>query len=146
MDNIQLARKIRKLCKLKNITVKSLLDNCGINKNFIYELEKRGKVPSVDTVTKIADYLDIPVDYLLSRYEYAKFYQERYCNISIVYPKYVNQDAENDINQDTEDYGTYTLSKQEAELVGLYRMLSAEDRAKLISSMFDLEDNLQKMQ
>ncbi|MDO5549037.1 MAG: helix-turn-helix transcriptional regulator [Eubacteriales bacterium] len=67
MDNIRLARTIKILCKSKKITVKSLLENCKINRNFMYDLEKKAQTPSADKLEAIADYLDCSVDYLLGR-------------------------------------------------------------------------------
>ena len=51
----------------KKITVKSLLENCNINRNFMYDLEKKAQAPSADKLEAIADYLDCSVDYLLGR-------------------------------------------------------------------------------
>lgn len=67
MDNKQIAETIKFLCKSKNITVSFLLAKCEITKSFIYDLEKRNTSPSVDKISKIADYLDCSVDYLLGR-------------------------------------------------------------------------------
>lgn len=67
MNNIQLAVTIKTLCKAKKITVKSLLENCNINRNFMYDLEKKAQAPSVDKLEAIADYLDCSIDYLLGR-------------------------------------------------------------------------------
>lgn len=67
MDNIQLANTIKTLCKLKKITVKSLLESCKINRNFMYDLEKKAQAPSVDKLEAIADQLDCSIDYLLGR-------------------------------------------------------------------------------
>lgn len=67
MDNVQLANIIRKRCKAKKITLKSLLEQCGINRNFMYDLEKNAQAPSADKLEAIADYLDCSVDYLLGR-------------------------------------------------------------------------------
>ena len=61
-----MAEKIKILCKTKKITVKLLLENCNINRNFIYDLENNNK-PSIETLEKIADYFDCSTDYLLGR-------------------------------------------------------------------------------
>lgn len=67
MNNVQLANIIRLLCKSKKITVKNLLENCKINRNFMYDLEKKAQAPSADKLVAIADYLDCSIDYLLGR-------------------------------------------------------------------------------
>lgn len=67
MNNKQTADIIRILCRQRHITIRNVLDNCGINRNFIYDLEKAEKVPAADKLESIADYLDCSVDYLLGR-------------------------------------------------------------------------------
>lgn len=67
MDNVHLSTTIKALCKSQNITVKKLLEGCRVSRNFIYDLEKKGQMPSIDKLEAIADYLDCSVDYLLGR-------------------------------------------------------------------------------
>lgn len=66
MNNAHLSAIIKYLCKFKKITVKSLLETCDINRNFMYDL-KSDKKPSVEVLEKIADFFDCSVDYLLGR-------------------------------------------------------------------------------
>ena len=44
-----------------------MLIDCNISKSFIYDIEKRNMSPSCDKISRIADYLDVSVDYLLGR-------------------------------------------------------------------------------
>ena len=44
----------------------TLLINTGLNKS-VFDNMKKGQIPSVDKIHKIADYLDCSVDYLLGR-------------------------------------------------------------------------------
>lgn len=67
MQNIQISERIKYSCKSQNISVKELLEKCNINRNFIYDIEKKQKSPSSDKLFKIADYLGVSVDYLLGR-------------------------------------------------------------------------------
>lgn len=67
MDNITTSNLIKFLCKQRKITVKSLLECCQINRNFIYDLEHKDIAPAADKLERIADYLDCSVDYLLGR-------------------------------------------------------------------------------
>lgn len=129
MDNIQVATKIKKLCKHKNITVKSLLEACNISKGFMYELEKKGRVPLADKLEVIADYLEVSVDYLLGR-------------TTDPQSTYINKQELKDIAKKPQ---SKDLSKEEAEIIGLYRLLNVRDRTKLMSFIFELEDNIQKV-
>lgn len=62
-----IALRIKQLCKDKKMSVKSVLEECSLNKSFIYDLEKRGNVPSIEAFYNLANYLDCSVDYLLGR-------------------------------------------------------------------------------
>lgn len=67
MKNAQTAQIIKTQCKNKNVSVAKMLEDCDIRKSLIYDLEKRDWTPSAELLEKIADYLDISVDYLLGR-------------------------------------------------------------------------------
>lgn len=67
MENAQIASRLKIRCKACGCTISQMLSDCNVNKNFIYDLEKRDKSPSCDKMYRIADYLDCSVDYLLGR-------------------------------------------------------------------------------
>ena len=67
MNNSQSANLIKTLCKEKNVPMSRLLADCAIRKSLIYDMEKRNFTPSVSTFEKIANYLDVSVDYLLGK-------------------------------------------------------------------------------
>lgn len=130
MDNIQIAKKIKQLCKSKNITVKTLLDDCNIGRGFIYNLEKRQQIPLADKLEIIADYLDVSVDYLLGRTDEP---QSTYVRSK--------QDLKDFVRKPQDKY----LSEEEAEIIGVYRLLDVRNRTRLLSFVLELEDDLQKM-
>lgn len=67
LDVLITSNRIKSLCKSNGITVKTLLESTNINRNFIYDLEKSGRIPSADKFERIADCLSCSVDYLLGR-------------------------------------------------------------------------------
>lgn len=67
MQNVVIATRIKEQCKQHGIAVAKLLESCDVRKGLIYDLEKRDKSPTVDTISRIADYFDCSVDYLLGR-------------------------------------------------------------------------------
>ena len=67
MNNIKTSELIKALCKQRKIAVKFLLEQCQINRNFIYDLEHKDIAPASDKLERIADYLNCSVDYLLGR-------------------------------------------------------------------------------
>lgn len=67
MQNVVLSTRIKEQCKKQKTTVKALLEECEMNRNTIYDLEKRSAFPGSDRLSRIADYLGCSVDYLLGR-------------------------------------------------------------------------------
>lgn len=61
------AERIKTLAKLKNITVKDMLEQCDLNKNTLSSMLSRGSWLQANNLAKIADYLGCSVDYLLGR-------------------------------------------------------------------------------
>ena len=58
--------RIKKQCKNKETTVKTMLTECGLSINAISQINDSGGMYSFN-LAKIADYLDCSVDYLLGR-------------------------------------------------------------------------------
>ncbi|EAE4235057.1 TPA_asm: XRE family transcriptional regulator [Listeria monocytogenes] len=57
--------RIKKICSDRGTTVSKLENDLGFGENTIYQWKKR--TPSVERVQKVADYLNVSVDYLLGR-------------------------------------------------------------------------------
>ena len=66
-NSSNVADKINLILKNKNISQKTMLKDCELNKNIISTMLPRGSMPKADNLAKIADYLDCSVDYLLGR-------------------------------------------------------------------------------
>lgn len=64
-SNKKIADSIRKMAKERGVTVKQTLDDCKINRNFLYDLEKGNSSPSVDKLSRIAEYFGVSVSKLL---------------------------------------------------------------------------------
>lgn len=65
-----LAQVIKEILQSKNIKAKDMLEACGLGINTLSNLN-HNKAISFDSLAKIADYLDVSVDYLLGRTDYA---------------------------------------------------------------------------
>lgn len=61
----EIASIIKKLASDKGITVKQALEDCGINKGFIYDLEHKQVYPKVDKIARLSEYFGTPVDFIL---------------------------------------------------------------------------------
>ena len=66
MANEKLINQIQELCKNKGIAVNKMLNDCFLGKDVVANL-KKGSVPNVETASKIADYFNVTVDYLLGK-------------------------------------------------------------------------------
>ena len=62
----QIADLIRVLVKKREFSVSKMLTEIGLGKNVMSHLDN-GSMIKADSLGKIADYLDVPVDYLLGR-------------------------------------------------------------------------------
>lgn len=62
----EVATKIKKIAKENNVVIKDMMQYCGIGINTMSALY-HGKVIAFDSLAKIADYLNVSVDYLLGR-------------------------------------------------------------------------------
>lgn len=60
-----IADKLRQVSKSKGMTMKTVLEDCGLNFNMMTMM--RTSMPKADTLAKLADRLECSVDYLLGR-------------------------------------------------------------------------------
>lgn len=63
-----IAENIKVLAKQKNIILKDMLTECGLGSNTMSALY-HDKMIVADRLAKIADYLDVSIDYLMGRTE-----------------------------------------------------------------------------
>ena len=61
------ADRIKLLLKLKKISASKMLCDCEMNKNALFTMQSSGYLPRLESISRIADYLDCSVDYLLGR-------------------------------------------------------------------------------
>ena len=58
--------RIKLICKKRNINAKQMLSDCSLGANAIQQINDAKGMASF-SLAKIADYLDVSVDYLLGR-------------------------------------------------------------------------------
>ncbi len=66
MNKENLLNNIKKLCKIKGITQKELLNDLKFGSQYLQSI-KAGANPTIDKIEKIADYFDVSIDYLIGR-------------------------------------------------------------------------------
>ena len=62
-----IALRIKQCTKENHITIKEMLSVCELSKNTLSSMLSGGSIPKADNLARIADYLDVSVDYLLGR-------------------------------------------------------------------------------
>lgn len=66
MNPQEVAKKIKQLAAKKNISINKMLADCKLGKNTIGKLSNGGGI-SLESLSKIADYLNCSLDYILDR-------------------------------------------------------------------------------
>ncbi|WP_053366323.1 helix-turn-helix domain-containing protein [Bacillus sp. FJAT-27245] len=62
---MDIGSKIRAIRKRKNITIAQICEGTGLSKGFISNVENNNTSPSINTLQTIANYLKVPLPYLL---------------------------------------------------------------------------------
>lgn len=60
-------RRLQKLRERRRMSRKALGGLCGLSKDMVGQYERGEREPSVGTLIELADYFEVPVDYLLGR-------------------------------------------------------------------------------
>jgi len=63
----KLGERIKDLRDMKSISQDELAKEVGLSKNSIYNYENGKRLPDADALVRLAEYFDVPVDYLLGR-------------------------------------------------------------------------------
>ena len=65
MKNLDIGSKIRAIRNRKKVTIAQMCEGTGLSKGFISNVENNNTSPSISTLQTIANYLDVPLPYLL---------------------------------------------------------------------------------
>ena len=60
------ALRIKALAKDRKVSINRLLSECGLTKSLVYDMEHRNSMPGADKLAKIAGFLGVSVDYIIS--------------------------------------------------------------------------------
>lgn len=64
-DANYIADRIKDFAKKKRVSVHKVLLDCKINSNLVTDMRRRGTIPSAETLSKIANYFQIPINLLI---------------------------------------------------------------------------------
>ena len=122
MDNSQeIALKIKTIAQSKGILIKKMFSDLNMNVNTI-SLMSKGREISYVKFAKVADYLDVSVDYLLGRTNNP----DLFINIS-------------DNNNNNISIKSDKIDDTNEQFFTLFKSLSLENKVKLISSAMQLK-------
>lgn len=113
----ELANLIKETAKFKHITIGKMLSDCNLSVNTLSSMQSGGYYPRLEAISKIADYLDCSVDYLLGRTD----------NPNI-------NDTNNNIK--TENNANIQLNQDDLEILNLIEKLPLKKRVKFISMLY----------
>ncbi len=125
MNNIKILRTE------KNLSQEELAKQIHVTQTMISQLEKGKKQPSREVAESLADFFEVTLDYLLGRT--AERNNSYFAN-NISGSNLVQGNGSVSIS-DIE-----TTTKEEAELLRIFRALDVRDRARLLETAFALED------
>lgn len=146
---MSIVQNILKIAKENKVNNQQLCKILNTNSSKIYDWKVGKSKPSADDVFTLANYFDVSIDYLVGRTNTNKQTNNCYSN-NISDNSFNNFMQGNIIKGDTSiSAPVYTneekqLSKEETEILNVYRSLEARDRTKFMNFVFDIEDKAAK--
>lgn len=134
--------RLKLLCEKKGIKLTNLIQELGMSSGNMNKW-KNGVVPKGNTLSKLADYFNVSVDYLIGKTdEQTSTYHANNINSNFVQGNNSGSiSVSSTFNGNSNDI---SLSKEETEILNIYRSLNARDRTKLMTFVFDIQDQATK--
>lgn len=126
--------KFVEILQKNGVTAYRVAKGTGISQGLMNEYKNGVKIPTIENLTKIADYLDCSVDYLLGRTD----------NPDICASQHYNNENGVQVvgSSDTNvSYNSTECSMQDKELLELIQGLSLKQKAKVITYIYEAIEN-----
>ncbi len=134
--------RLKLLCEEKGIKLTNLIQELGMSSGNMNKW-KNGVVPKGNTLSKLADYFNVSVDYLIGKTdEQASTYHTNNINSNFVQGN--NSGSILVGSTLNSNFNNISLSKEEIGILEVYRSLDIRDRAKFMNFVFDMEDKATK--
>ena len=134
--------RLKLLCEEKGIKLTNLIQELGMSSGNMNKW-KNGVVPKGNTLSKLADYFNVSVDYLIGKTdEQASTYHTNNINSNFVQGN--NSGSISVGSTLNSNFNNISLSKEEIGILEVYRSLDIRDRAKFMNFVFDMEDKATK--
>lgn len=136
--------RLKLLCEEKGIKLTNLIQELGMSSGNMNKW-KNGVVPKGNTLSKLADYFNVSVDYLIGKTdEQTNIYHTNNINSNFVQGNNSGSISIKNIEQKPKEIQQNNLSKEEIGILEVYRSLDIRDRAKFMNFVFDMEDKATK--
>lgn len=127
-SSYKVAELIKEIAKTKGIMIGVLLQDCDLSKNTLSTMQSREYLPRLETISKIADYLDCSVDFLIGRTENPQSHKlKAENNVSGNYNAVAYSNSVTD--------STPSLDEHKKLLLDLYNKLSPIEQVELLSNL-----------
>lgn len=131
MNNAQfLVEKIKNTAKSKNIMLKTMLSDCDLNVNTLNQISDKKGI-SCFGLKRIADYLDVSVDYLLGRTDNPNTNKSGIITGDV---KGINVKGDTSVKINT------TVSKETAELMEMLQDLTLVERSRVVIMIDEMKN------
>lgn len=135
-NSVDIAKKIRFETTNKGIKINKMLTEIGLGKNVMSHLDN-GSMIKADSLGKIADYLDVSVDYLLGRFEIGQNINNKDIkNTTTVSQLNVGAVGDNSNGQITINEA-YKGNELTNEMIYLFEKLSISEKINLVHSLYE---------
>lgn len=125
-----IAEMIKQTAKEKNVSLSSLFSEIGVTNNTLHNMNK--SMPKVDTLAKIADYLDCSVDYLLGRTD------ERSVNSgNAINTGDINGNNNANMSIGNVNNGSEQFDEMTNELIKLFKELTFTDKMDIMNKIIE---------
>ena len=132
--------RLKLLCEEKGIKLTNLIQELGMSSGNMNKW-KNGVVPKGNTLSKLADYFNVSVDYLIGKTdEQTNTYHTNNINSNFVQKNgsitfgSVSVGSSSDKNSNN-----ISLSNEEIEILDIYRSLNIREKAKFLNMALEIE-------
>ena len=133
----------------KGLFLYKISKETNIPKSIVYEWASGKREPVSEYIIILADYLDISIDYLLGRTEKQSntYYSNNINNMndsSVIQGSNSGSISIKNIEHKSKETQQNDLSKEETEILNIYRSLDVRNRTKFMNFVFEMEDKTTK--
>lgn len=135
MENTQIiAERIKAVSQSRGVSVKQVLNDCGVDKNIVNKLSN-GKDTGTQTIVKIANYLECSADYLLGRTN-----DPNTTGISVTDNKQLSLTGNNSISINASRNNSTSDNPDDKQLLEMIKSLDLVERSKIITQIDEMKN------